>query len=294
MRSAWTNARNFRGVIGSLALGLTGWAAAGERNYQAIVDRNPFALKPPVVVPPPDPQANNKPNPASNINLTGITTDLESKKVWLRATVNGKTPPTVFYSLAEGEKQDDIEVISIDEISDTVKILNAGAPVTLTYATHGVKDKGAAAPINTASVPPVPAGMPSAMPVPGAAGGGGGPVVIGRGGVLVDNNPNPTGASTFIMNPPGGVNNNSAAGVTTGAARIIPSRALRTQAQSDYVQPVGGEPSMPVEQQVLNMVAQKLDANNRGVKLPPLPPIPGIEPIPGVVDGLPSRNNPNP
>lgn len=270
-----------------LSVGLA--AVANERNYQSIVDRNPFSLKPPVVAPPPDPQA-NKPPPPSNINLTGITTDLDSKKVWLRATVNGKTPPTVFYSLAEGEKQDDIEVISIDEISDTVKILNSGTPITLTYATHGVKDKSAPAPAVTAGVTSPPAGMPSAIPAPGGSGGGGGPVVIGKGGVLVDNNPPASSAAaTFIMNPPGGVNNASGAGVTSGAARIIPSRALRTQTQPDYTQQTS-DPSISVEQQVLNMVAQRADANQRGASLPPLPPIRGIEPIPGVVEPLPPRN----
>lgn len=264
-------------LAGMLVLSLA--MLAGERNYQSIVDRNPFGLKPPAPpAPPPDPAA-NKPPPVSNINMTGITTDLDNKRVWLIANVAGKQPPNQFYSLAEGDKQDDIEVVSIDEQSETVKILNAGTPLTLTFATHGVKGKpsGAAMAGAPAGTPP-PGGIPAPTGVPGAPNSpAAGPVVIGRGGVVLNNNtPAPTAASTFITQPTGstGVPGAGTDSTFTGGARVIPSRSLRTQTATSQA----ADQTLPAEAQYLMMNAQKIEASRRGINLPPLPPIPGAPP----------------
>ena len=126
--------------------------------YQGIVERNLFALKPPPA--PPDPDANNKPQP-SKITLTGITTILGNKRALM------KTPPPTAkpgeqakteqsYILAVGERQDEIEVIDIDEVAGTVKVKNAGLVETVSFKENGVKQPGGGP--GAPSVPP-PAGV---------------------------------------------------------------------------------------------------------------------------------------
>jgi len=94
--------------------------------YQSIVERNVFALKPP-----PDPET-LKPQapPPPPIELQGITSMFGRQQVFFSATVPGSKPgeppkktPMV---LKVGERQDDIEVLAINEAAGSVKFNNHG------------------------------------------------------------------------------------------------------------------------------------------------------------------------
>ena len=128
-------------LAAGVALGITP-AITAERStpYQGIVQRNLFGLTPP----PPlrDVEAANRPQP-SKITLTGITTISGRKLVLMktapRAPKNGEQPKTEeFLILAVGERQDEVEVLEIDEVAGTVKVNNAGTVETVSFDKNGV------------------------------------------------------------------------------------------------------------------------------------------------------------
>lgn len=128
--------------------------------YQGIVVRNAFNLKPPT--PPPSPEA-NKPPPLK-ITLTGITTILGKKIAMMTAPPEKPGTPPESFMLGEGEAQNDIEVIEINENAGVVKIKNHGVDEPLDFEHNGAKP--AAAPAM-----PGPMTMPGVMPgsLPGVA-----------------------------------------------------------------------------------------------------------------------------
>ncbi len=122
--------------------------------YANISVRNVFGLKPPPLPPaPPDITP-----PAPNITLTGIY-KFGRKRVMMMAPVPAKPPIPAreeSYILGEGERDGDIEVLSIDEKAGVVQVNNHGTMQTLDFANNGAKL-------------PAPAALPVAMPglVPG-------------------------------------------------------------------------------------------------------------------------------
>jgi len=165
--------RSFPLSLGTLVLALTAYHVAGAtagNPYEGIVERNVFSLKPP---PPPGP-APTATSPAVKMTLTGITTILGKKQALLCAQVPplGPTQPAKqeSYILAEGQRDGDIEVVSIDENAGVVKITNRGSPETLDFVNNGAKI------VNTG---PGPAGAPGMVApqggIPGQQPGGPGP-----------------------------------------------------------------------------------------------------------------------
>jgi hypothetical protein len=159
-------------VVAGVSLCTAATAITGDRSmpYEGIVERNLFGLKPPP--PPPDPEAANKPQP-SKITLTGITTILGNKRALM------KTPPPQAkpgeqakteqsYILAIGERENEIEVLDIDEIAGTVKVKNAGVIETVSFKENGVKQAGGGGVPGVPGVPP-PAGINPYAPAPPAA-----------------------------------------------------------------------------------------------------------------------------
>jgi hypothetical protein len=77
------------------------------------------------------------------LTLTGITTSLGKKQALLSAQVPplGPAQPAKqeSYILAEGQRDGDIEVVSIDENAGVVKITNRGSPETLDFVNNGAK-----------------------------------------------------------------------------------------------------------------------------------------------------------
>lgn len=142
--------RLMAGLIAVMVAGSAAFAIGdtGEANpYQAIVARNVFGLKdPPPVAPPPPP-----PTPASKLSLQGVT-DLLGPQVLIKIQIPAKPPEPareVSLVLREGERQEDVEIVSIDVAKGVVKILNGTTPDTLTL------EDDASAP--TVGVAPVPA-----------------------------------------------------------------------------------------------------------------------------------------
>src|ERR1043166_10041298 len=107
------------GSVVALLFAASALANSNDNPYQSIVDRNIFGLHPP-----PPPPVNEPPRPPiPPINLTGITTILGKKLAFMsiqlppkpgEAAKPGGNGPTS-YMLGEGEREGDIEVVSIDE-----------------------------------------------------------------------------------------------------------------------------------------------------------------------------------
>src|SRR5207247_5404642 len=116
-----------------------------------------------VVLPP----TNTPPPVKSDVKFTGITVDkVGGKKAWLVVPPppNSRTQNPQYLSMRENETQGDIQVLEIDDKENTVKIVNAGTPVVLTFKENGFTTPTAAAmPGN----PLMPRGVPGALPIPG-------------------------------------------------------------------------------------------------------------------------------
>lgn len=133
---------------------------SGENPYQGIVDRNVFGLKPP-----PDPESLKPPAPPPPpIQLQGISVLFGRKRVLFTVTVPGskpgQPPERKALILAEGERQDDVEVLEIDEKTGTVKFNNHGQEDIKTLE----KDSSPIAAVAPSGAPPP--GAPPAPPQP--------------------------------------------------------------------------------------------------------------------------------
>ena len=97
-------------------------AALPGNPYALIVARNIFALNPPP--PPPDPNAQPA-EPPVKITPNGVMSIFGQWQVLFKTAVAGK-PGEKSYMLAEGEAQDEIEVVKIDDKSGFVTFNNHG------------------------------------------------------------------------------------------------------------------------------------------------------------------------
>src|SRR5262245_59358532 len=120
-------------VIGSTVNSLS---ESGVNPYQAIVERNAFALKP---LPPPQaetpPQA--PPPPLAKVTLTGITSLFgpSSKRALLEIVEQepGKAVTSRKPILREGERDGEIEVLSIDVEKNIVRIPNGTVDTNISF-----------------------------------------------------------------------------------------------------------------------------------------------------------------
>jgi hypothetical protein len=201
---------------------LAGFAAGAlaekETPYQIIVDRNPFALKPipPPPPPPAPPEPTNNTPPPSEVKISGITTLLGEARVFLEfidpQTKKITRPP----ALQAGDKEGNVEVLSIDTEHGVVRIRQGETETSLDFEKNGVKPSAvaSAAPAHNPGMPhPVPppvAGMPGAAATAPGAGAvanagslnssraivaGGGPITATAPGI------NPAGMSAAAANP---------------------------------------------------------------------------------------------
>jgi hypothetical protein len=145
-------------------------AAAADNPYQGIVERNVFGLKPPAPAARPE---DNKP-PPPKIFLTGITTILGNKRALMKMTPPvskpGEQPKEQSFTLAEGERDGELEVLEINEKEGTVKVNNYGTVATIDFDSNGVKTPTAPPP-GAVPVPGVPPAMRPGLPAPPAMGG---------------------------------------------------------------------------------------------------------------------------
>jgi hypothetical protein len=142
---------------GAFAITPDSGAGTNATPYQSIVDRNVFGLKPP----PPPPEAPPPAKPPVSITLTGITSLGGTKRAFMSLTAPPKPgAPAVpqSYMLAEGQRDGDIEVVSIDEKGGVVQLKQSDSPVTISFKDNGVKGGPAPGPI--AGGNPTPAYQP--------------------------------------------------------------------------------------------------------------------------------------
>jgi len=237
-----------------------------DNPYQGIVDRNVFGLRPPP--PPPSNEPPKPPIPA--INLTGITTILGKKMAFMtiqlpakpgEAPKPGANGPTSFM-LTEGERDGEIEVVSIDEVAGTVKVNDFG---TVTNVTFGK--------LPSTPSPGGPGGIPSPNPV-GVAGAGGQrsipglparPLRMGNNQAGMNNGVSP-GLGNGQANPGVGLGQGNQ-GVGLGQQNSYQQQSAPTQADLEAA-------TRSPEENVLLYEANRIknqDLINAGVKLPRMP-----------------------
>lgn len=156
-------------IIGLVVLLAGGRAGAGDlalaaHPYAVVVERNIFGLVPIPVV---DPAATAPPaNPPPKITPNGIMSIFGKVQVLFKVPSKpkpGQPAKDESYVLCEGERQDDIEVMKIDEAGGLVTFKNHGEVQQLTLAN--------APNISTPAAPAAGAGG-GGIPVPGAGGPG--------------------------------------------------------------------------------------------------------------------------
>lgn len=211
-----------------------GFADAKVNPYEMIVERNPFGLKPP---PPPAPPEDNTPKappaPLATVELTGITS-MFSKPRALFEIIPGPGKPMLKPILSEGEKLDNIEVVSIDVEKNQVTVRNAGVTTNLTFK------------VAKAGSTPPPPGAPG-LPPPGI------PVVPPPAQTSFNYNQAASGRGVMMS---GGV---PAAG--GDGFRSIPSRNIRAAGQQ------GEQPPMTAIEHAYEI--EKNSANNPHLPFPP-------------------------
>ena len=121
-------------ALASVAFCATAMAQDAPHNpYQGIIDRNVFGLRTPPPPPTNNPEANKPPPP--KITLTGIVTGFTGNK---RALMKLQIPPKPGMPpneksliMTEGQREDEVEVLEINEVEGTVKVNEYGSVTTL-------------------------------------------------------------------------------------------------------------------------------------------------------------------
>lgn len=143
----------------SSATGGVALAGVEVNRFEAILETNPFRLRP---VPPPQPEAPPPAPPAAPlavVELTGVTSILGSHRALFEITP-GPGKPTVRPILKEGERVDSVELVSIDITRGEVTIRNGTVLTNLPLK------------VAKASTPTSPGPVPGAPPGVGAGGPG--------------------------------------------------------------------------------------------------------------------------
>ena len=174
--------------------------ALPDNPYAAIVIRNIFGLNPPP--PPVDPNA-APPAPDIKITPNGIMSITGEPTLALFKTTGGGKPGDQSYMLGEGQAEDDIEVVKIDEKARSITFNNHGVvqEIPLANTTDGGKGGSSAqrGPI-FGSVPGIP--LPVFPPAGGANGASAFPPPAGFGGPN-----NSSSGANFGGGPNSGANN---------------------------------------------------------------------------------------
>jgi hypothetical protein len=276
-------------LAGGLALN-AGLLAAGpasannplpDNPYATIAARNIFGL---VAPPPPDDPAKDAEKNLPKIKPTGIMSVFGQSKVLFQVAAGAATKPRQqakeeFYILSQGQREDDIEVIKIDEKNSLVTFDNHGTTQELPLA--NAPDSGA-----FASSPPGP-GNPG-MPGPGNPGmtrgrrGGGG-------------NSGPGGFTQFGAGPGGrsGGMGNGAPGFNSGAGNGANNGMdFGGSTQGRIYQPEAS--TMTPEESQIIIVAQHLKAIQENNPTAPLYPPTVIDSQAGISQGADAGSGPPP
>jgi hypothetical protein len=247
-----------------------------DNPYATVAVRNIFGLNPPAPPAPVEPPDKNLPK----ITPTGIMGIFEHYQVLFKVTPVAKGgPPTKdeFYILSEGQRQDDIEVVKIDEQKSLVTFENHGITQELPLAAAASGGGAAASSWSGGGGGMNPGMMPGAGAGPGGPGGpgsftrfGGGPG--GNNGGMPNSNPGFNGGGPPVAPGANGANS----GLDFGAA-VDTSR--------NY-QPAKELPQVSTDEQAALMVVQKqVYLNQKSPMANLLPPIPGLPALSGENQG---------
>jgi hypothetical protein len=155
----------FIGFAGIL-VALSAEAVSPDSSYRVIVDRNVFALQPltkqtEIQVPS---------EPLAKIIPTGVTTVLGRKLALFKVQPAAKSPQGAkeeAFTLAEGERAGEIEVVRIDENAGVITFRNRGNLIALSLEKDGAKPPSTPAPPpGNPALANAPVNMP--LPVPNA------------------------------------------------------------------------------------------------------------------------------
>lgn len=129
-----------------LCVGATSGPVPHTDDYQSIItNRNVFGLKDPP--PPPPPPAEVKPPPPA-ITLTGVTTILGEPLALFKCTLpanRGEPAKEKFYTLGINEREDEIEVKSINVEKGIVQVDDYGTVTNLSFEKNGATGSAVAA-----------------------------------------------------------------------------------------------------------------------------------------------------
>ncbi len=230
--------------------------------YAPVVTRNIFGLNPPAPV---DPNAQADATPPPKITPNGIMSIFGQLQVLFKVAnpaKDGKPAADADYILSEGQRQDDIEVVKIDEKAGVVTFNNHGEnqelPLVAAAATGSPGSAAGGGPGNPApGFKPAPGGF--TRPMGNTFNGGGGSSLAGNFGGNRGNGNNGMNGGGNGGNNPGGLGN----GLNFGNGP--------THASSLIQQPSSG---LTEEQQILVQEATRVTTQqqvNEG-SMPPLPP----------------------
>lgn len=191
-----------------LLAGFGAVAATPDNPYRVIAEKNAFRLNPP---PPPPTNAPPQVEEKTNLRFTGLSWDGPNVSAWLVIDSLEPGGTSTYLSLAPGVKSEGVEVLSIDEQAQKVKVAYRGKDLNLGMET------AASAPV-VPGARPIP-GVPNA-PRPGVR------PTAAIPGVNMNNSP--------IANPTGG--NRMGGGVAPAIPQVptfnsqggMPQRTLRT------------------------------------------------------------------
>jgi hypothetical protein len=251
--------------VGCLLLCTSGFAVlavTSENPYQAIVDRNVFSLKAP---PPPAPTTPPAP-PAPKVTLNGITDIFGYRQALLTAQISakpGEPAKTQSFILQEDERQGDLQVLKIDLVAGTVKIINSGTEMTLTMEKDAAKPSGGA-PGPVAYTPPPNPYLPAAgTPTPGAG--------VAALPVRTLRLPQAPGAIPQPQSPYGGV---PAGGVAAGGGATLPGFSFGTPSATltTTVAPGANDGMSQEEREILVEANHQVALATKDVTAPYFPP----------------------
>lgn len=261
--------------------------------YLAIIERNPFGLKP--LPPPPDPNATQEEvkQPPCKVILTGITSLFgpDSKRALLEiAEVEQGKNNVRKPILCEGQRDGTVEVLSIDIVNNKVRIRNSDIETELTFEklkTPSAAPTPGGAPAPVPSPLNHPAGIAAAHPNPGA---GVSPLVIsknsgnesGNSGVVLMGGNQPAAASAYpAASTSGGGTSYAAAGTTSagnnsGLNLANLTRTVRTGTPAAQAASTAGNPYVNLPR--LTREEAAIQATLHNMANPNLPPLPGALP----------------
>jgi hypothetical protein len=242
----------------------------GSNPYGSIVERNVFNLKAPT--PPPDPESLKPPPP--KITLQGINSILGLRQVLFKVAPSKPGEKEQAYVLSEGQRQDEVEVLAIDEKEGSIKFNNHG-----TIETKTLKDDASKVPTTAVMMPgPIPrpmptAGMTSPGGAPGAVGFPGGSSAMSSGRQI------PVPLRQPRVQPAGSA---AMAGTTTATSF--------TQKTAQPAQPA--QPALTREEQTILMEIER-ERTKPLVEAGELPPLPPTELTPPGSKGMPAEAPPS-